>query len=241
MKDLLLPLNLQFFAESEGAETTPNGQESATDNLAEPESHSSEKVKVEEEKTFTQADLNDAIAKRLERERKKFADYDEIKTKASEYESKLEEQRLAELSEKERAEELAKKFEDEKSELQAQLDALRKETEQEKIRNEFTKVASGAGITYIDDALALSDLSAVSIEDGKVVGVDDVVKALVENKPFLVGKAQPKPIGEATNNAQARPDRTAEQLLAEAADKVRKNGRTEDRVEYAKLKKQLGL
>lgn len=239
MKDLLLPLNLQFFAESEGADTTPDAQEPAKENLAEPESESAEDK--QQEKLLTQTEFEEALKKRLERERKKFADYDEIKTKASEYEAKLEEQRLAELSEKERAEELAKKFEAEKSELQAQLDAIKTQAEQEKIRNEFTKVASGAGITYLDDALALSDLSAVTIEDGKVIGVDDVVKALVENKPFLVGKAQPKPIGEATNNAQARPDKTAEQLLAELADKVRRTGRTEDRVAYAKMKKQLGL
>lgn len=240
MKDLLLPLNLQYFAEeapSEPANQPQDEQSSDKVDVAEPDTPKDESTA----KSYTQEEINDIIAKRLERERKKFADYDEIKTKASEYEAKLEEQRLAELSEKERAEELAKKFEEEKKALEAQLDAIKAQAEQEKIRNEFTKVASSAGITYLDDALALSDLSAVSIEDGKVVGVDDVVKALVENKPFLVGKAQPKPIGEATNNAQARPDKTAEQLLAELADKVRKTGRTEDRVAYAKMKKQLGL
>jgi len=233
MKDLLLPLNLQFFADEAPTETTLVGQEHANDNLAEPESESTN------EKTFTQAELDEIIGKKVGKLKSRYADYDEIKTKASEYEAKLEEQRLAELSEKDRAEETAKKFEEEKNALQAQLDALRKESEQEKIRNEFTKVASSAGITYLDDALALSDLSAVTIEDGKVVGVDELVKALVENKPFLVGKAQPKPIGEATNNAQARPDKTAEQLLAEAAAKAKASGRIEDRVAFANLKRQL--
>lgn len=233
MKDLLLPLNLQYFAESEGAETTPAGQEPVKENLADAEGA------MKAEKTFTQAELDEIIGKKIGKLKSRYADYDEIKTKASEYEAKLEEQRLAELSEKERAEELAKKFEEEKKALEAQLDAIKAQAEQEKIRNEFTKVASSAGITYLDDALALSDLSAVTIEDGKVVGVDDVVKALVENKPFLVGKAQPKPIGEATNNAQARPDKTAEQLLAEAAAKAKASGRIEDRIAFDKLKRQL--
>ena len=233
MKDLLLPLNLQYFAEETTSDEQPAEQtEESTQNDA---------IQEKAEKTFTQAELDEIIGKKIGKLKSRYADYDEIKTKASEYEAKLEEQRLAELSEKERAEELVKKFEEEKKALEAQLDAIKAQAEQEKIRNEFTKVASSAGITYLDDALALSDLSAVSIEDGKVVGVDDVVKALVENKPFLVGKAQPKPIGEATNNAQARPDKTAEQLLGELADKVRKTGRTEDRVAYAKMKKQLGL
>lgn len=238
MKDLLLSLDLQFFAD----EAPLDGQEPAESNLSEADSHSSEKVKVEgEEKTFTQAELDEIIGKKVGKLKSRYADYDEVKAKASEYEAKLEEQRLADLTEKERAEELAKKFEEEKSELQAQLDALRKQSEQEKIRNEFIKVASSAGITYIDDALALSDLSAVKIEEGAVVGVDDAVKALVDNKPFLIGKQTQKPIGEATNNTQARPDKTAEQLLAELADKARKSGRTEDRVLYAQTKKQLGL
>lgn len=233
MKDLLLPLNLQFFAEETPSDEQPAEQtEESTQNDA---------IQEKAEKTFTQAELDEIIGKKIGKLKSRYADYDEIKTKAIEYEAKLEEQRLAELSEKERAEELAKKFEEEKKALEAQLDAIKAQAEQEKIRNEFTKVASSAGITYLDDALALSDLSAVTIEDGKVIGVEDVVKALVENKPFLVGKAQPKPIGEATNNAQARPDKTAEQLLGELADKVRKTGRTEDRVAYAKMKKQLGL
>lgn len=224
----LLALNLQYFSEEPTAEPTEPIE------VTTPE---------EPSKTFTQAELDDILTKRIERERKKFekyADYDEIKTKASEYEAKLEEQRVAELSEKERAEDLAKKFEAERNDLTAQLEAVRKASEQERIRNEFTKVATGAGIAYIDDAIALADLSAVSIdEDGKVVGVDDVVKALVEHKPFLVAKKMQQAIGEATNGGTQTQDKSAEQLLSEAADKAKKSGRIEDRVAFDKLKRQL--
>lgn len=198
------------------------------------------------QKTFTQAELDEIVAKRIERERKKtekFADYDDLKAKASEYEAKLEEQRLAELSATERAEELAKKYEVEKQELSDLLESERKARSTERIRNEFIKVASSAGIEYVDDAIALSDLSAVTIDDtGAIVGVGEIVNALVENKPFLMAQKKPQQaIGQATNNTTARPDKTAEQLLSEAADKVRKTGRPEDRVAYAKLKKQLGV
>lgn len=240
MNNLLLTLNLQFFAEeqpqSEPSETNPNGQQPVEQNL-EPSDTPTAEVK-----TYTQDEINDIIAKRLERERKKFADYEDVKAKASEYETKLEEQRLAELSEKERAEELAKKFETELNELKSQLEAKENAIREQAIKNEFIKVATSANIIDIDAAIALSDLSAVSIgDDGAVVGVDDVIKTLVEHKPYLVAKKQAQPIGTATNVGGGSSDKTAEQLLADAADKARKSGTIADKVAYAQLKKQLGL
>ena len=138
-----LSLDLQYFATDSDAEqtheTNPNEQP-PTDAQVD----SSDSVKSEKVKTFTQAELDDILAKRIERERKKFADYDDLKAKADEYATELEAKRQAELSETERAQELAKQFEDEKNALTAQLDAVRKQAEQERIRNEFTKVAARA-------------------------------------------------------------------------------------------------
>lgn len=228
----LLTLDIQFFADPEPAPAEPT--EPAEPQATEPTSAEPQ------EKLLTQAEFEEALKKRLERERKKFADYDEIKTKATEYEKALEEKRLAELTEKERAEELAKKYEEELNAIKAELDATRTKAQQQAIKNEFIKVATSANIAYIDDAIALADLSAVNIdEDGKVVGVEDVVKALVENKPFLVAKKQSQPIGTATNGGQ-QVDKTADQLLAEAAEKARASGLAKDRAAYSKLKKQLG-
>jgi hypothetical protein len=209
-----------------------------------PEEVVEEKETKSVDKTFTQAELDDIVAKRLERERKKFdkfADYDDLKTKASEYEKKLEEQRLAELSEKERAEEVAKKFEEERNQYAKQLEELNARIEREKKHTAFIKAATSANIAYIDDAIKLADLSAVTIdEEGNVVGVEDVVKSLVEHKPFLVAKKQTKSIGEATNGNQEKSEKTADQLLKEAADKVRRTGKPEDKMAYAKLKRELG-
>ena len=240
MNNLLLTLDLQFFAEeqpqSNESETNRDGQQPVEQS---PESSDTPTTEV---KTYTQDEINDIIAKRLERERKKFADYEDVKAKASEYETKLEEQRLAELSEKERAEELAKKFETELNELKSQLEAKENAIREQAIKNEFIKVASSANIIDVDAAIALSDLSAVSIdESGAVVGVDDVIKTLVENKPYLVAKKQSQPIGTATNVSGGSSDKTAEQLLADAAEKARKSGTIADKVAYAQLKKQLGL
>lgn len=192
-----------------------------------------------DEKLLTQAEFEKALKKRLEREAKKYADYDDLKAKAAEYEQKLEEQRLAELTEKERAEELAKKFEAEKEALAAELEALRSENQKQKIKAKFNEVATNAGIAYLSDAFALADLANVTMnEDGEIVGMDEAVKALVEHKPFLV-KQKPRTIGQPSNAPMVSDGKTAEQLLKDAAEKARKSGRQEDRVAYAKLKREL--
>src|SRR5690554_1385394 len=176
----LLTLDIQFFA-GDGEHTSVEPTEPAEPQPAEPTPTEPQ------EKLLTQAEFEEALKKRLERERKKFADYDEIKAKADEYAQLLEEKRLSELSEVEKAQEQAKQFEAKVQELTAQLEAERTKAQQQAIKNEFIKVASSANIIDIDAAIALSDLSAVEIgEDGKVNGIDDVVKTLVENKPYLV-------------------------------------------------------
>lgn len=232
----ILTLNLQYFAEGgeqESPETNPDGPPPAETQVESPESA---------EKTFTQAQLDELIAKRIERERKKFADYDEIKAKAAEYEAQLQAQREAEMTEVEKAQEQAKQFETQLQELTAQLEVERSASHQQAIKNEFIKVASSANIIDIDAAMALSDLSAVEIgEDGKVNGVDDVIKTLVENKPYLVAKKQTQPIGAPTNGGSSgQSEKTAEQLLEAAAEKARQTGLLKDKAAYAQLKKQLG-
>lgn len=230
--------NLQFFAEEpqtpenesdSGAKPTVDEPETNTDNPA-------------PSKTFTQEDLDRIVADRIVRERKKFADYDDIRKKAEEYEKALEEKRLAELSEKERAEEIARKAQEEKAELERKLAEYQAQVEREKINNAFITAATSANIAYIDDALRLADLSSVKVEDGKVVGIEDVVKSLVENKPFLLGaKKVPQPIGGPTNYDNDSTTKTADQLLQEAADKARKSGKPEDIAAFSKLKRELGM
>lgn len=239
MINLLLPLDLQYFAEEQPSADAPetNPVEQPVDNTN-PESSD---TPVEDVKTvtMTQKELDELIVRAKGQVKKKFADYDEIKTKASEYEAQLEAKRLSELSEVEKAQEQARKFEEQLTSLTAQLEAERTKAQQQAIKNEFIKVASSANIIDIDAAIALSDLSAVSLgENGAVVGVDDVIKTLVENKPYLVAKKTTQPIGSATNAGQST-DKSAEQLLADAAEKAR-TGTIKDRVAYAQLKKQFG-
>lgn len=199
------------------------------------------------EKTFTQAELDEIVAKRLERERKKyekFADYDDLKARLAEYEKEREERQRAEMTEIERYKADFEKVTSEKQTLEQQLTELRETIKREKIVNEFIKVATALNVAYIDDALKLADLSAVTVDEEGVKGVKEAVEALVQHKPFLLAQAkkEPKTIGNPSNpNPNEAAQKTAEQLLKEAAEKARRTGRIEDRMAYAQLKKELGL
>ncbi|WP_189318047.1 Clp protease ClpB [Bacillus sp. LLTC93] len=187
---------------------------------------------------LTQEELDAMITKRISRTESKYADYGELKEKLSAYEKAEQEKADAELTELDRIKkELEAKSEVELT-LTQQIEELKKAGEQEKITNAFIKSATSANIAYLDDALRLADLSGVSVEDGKVVGVEAVVKALVEEKPFLIAQ-KPKPIGQSTNSGTDKIDKTPDQLIKEAEEKARKSGRTEDLAAVAQLKRQL--
>lgn len=191
--------------------------------------------------TMTQEELDALIGREKGRVKSKYADYDDLKSKASEYEKALEEKRLSELSAQERAEELAKKFEAERNDYANKLKEYQSKVERQQIVNEFIKAAPSANIPAdrIDAALKLADLSAVNIgEDGAVSGLEDVMNALVSQYTFLAKKSQ-KPIGESSNSFVDTAEKTAEQQLREAAEKARITGKIEDKMAYATLKAQL--
>lgn len=187
---------------------------------------------------LTQEEFDEKITSRIKRAVSKYADYDALKEKLSAYEKAEQEKADAELTELDRIKkELEAKSEVELA-LTQQIEELKKAGEQEKITNAFIKAATAVNIAHIDDAMRLADLSGVSIEDGKVVGMKDVVNALAEEKPFLIAQ-KPKPIGQSTNSGTDKFDKTPDQLIKEAEEKARKSGRTEDRAAVAQLKRQL--
>ena len=195
-------------------------------------------------KTFSQEELDKIVADRITRERKKldkFADYDEIKTKLDEFLNQDEERKRAELTEIERYQKDLEKIAGERDAIKNQITEWQSKFQQQAITNEFIKVASSLNVQYVDDAYKLADLSAVTVgEDGKVEGVEDIVKALVENKPFLVAQKQPQKLGEPTGGNKDTSDKTSEQLLEEARAKAQRTGRIEDKVAFAELKNKLG-
>lgn len=141
------------------------------------------------EKTFTQTELDEIIAQRLERERKKYADYDELKAKLSEYEKAEEERKKAQMSEQERLqaekEEAERRAEEAKKTAHAALEAANKRL----IKSEFKVLAIQAGMRteMLDDAFVLADLSGVTVNDEGEVDKGALKKAIdqfIESRPI---------------------------------------------------------
>ncbi|CAM2951915.1 scaffolding protein [Paenibacillus sediminis] len=218
-------LNLQTFAEGD--------PEPIPEPPAEPE-----------DKTFTQAELDQIVADRLARERKKtekFADYDDIKAKLTALEQAEEERKKAELTEAER--------------LAAELEEARKKAQEADERGATAITAANTRVINAEfralahenkipadrvaAALKLADLSAITVDDdGNPQGVEDAVKALIAAHPYLAEQAKPKPIGGASGGGEPQ-EKTKEQLLKEAGDKARRTGKPEDFAAFAALKLKL--
>lgn len=130
-------------------------------------------------KTFTQADLDRIVADRLTRERQKYADYDDLKTKASQFDELQDAQKSELERERERA---------------AQAESARAEAEK-RARDALTRsaiLAAAAGkVVDPDAAVRLIDVDALVFDDaGLPTNAGDLVAQLVESKPYLA--AEPK-------------------------------------------------
>ena len=204
------PIDIQWFSEPE------------PDTLPDPDGDDSQPAAdTEPAKMFTQEDLEKKIAERLTRERKKYADYDDLKKKAEEYEQAEAERKKAEMTaqerlEAERAEALRKAQEAEEAAQRSMSTA-----NQRLIKSEFKLLAKEAGVRAdaLEDAFKLADVSGVTVdEDGNVDGVKAVIEALIAGKPYLVeqAKKEPKTIGGPTGYATDDEAKTLEAQLEEA-------------------------
>ncbi|WP_379161358.1 scaffolding protein [Paenibacillus sp. sgz5001063] len=174
------PLNLQLFAEGD---PDPDPTPDPTD------------------KTFTQADLDRIVADRLARDRKGREDYDDIKAKLAEVEGK----QATIAAEKEAAEKRAQEAEEVRSKVFEEANARL-------VKAEFKALAHSGELKIradaVDDAFRLADMSAVTVDDaGNVVGIEDVIKVLIESKPYLADTAggRSRQIGGDTNGGSRKP------------------------------------
>lgn len=113
----------------------------------------------EPERTFTQSEMDAIIGDRLKRERAKYADYDELKTKATAYDE------AAEASKSE-----LQKAVEERDKLKAELDKLQAEREH---AEKVARVAAEKGV----DAALLARMS------GDVDENAEFLKSQMEAKP----------------------------------------------------------
>lgn len=127
--------------------------------------------------TFSQDDVNRIVADRVKRERAKFGDYDQLRTKAEQFDQ------LADQS---------------KTELEKAVDRATRETEA-RIRAEVAKhaaervaraeIAAAAAKTLADpaDAALFIDLADILDKDGELdrKALDKALAQLVKDKPYL--------------------------------------------------------
>lgn len=132
------------------------------------------------EKTFTQADLDKIVKERLQREREKHADYDQLKAAAD----KLKAIEDAQLSETERTQ---------KKLAEAEAARLAAENERDNTKYESAIIAEAAKLNFNDpnDAVLLVDRSQLKIVDGKVQGAPEAVKSLAESRKYLLKSSNP--------------------------------------------------
>lgn len=200
-------LDLQLFADSGGeeGEGAGNGGEGG-------------------EKTFTQAELDRILADRLDRDRKKYADYDDLKAKITEFERAEAERQKQAMTEQERL--AAEKAEAERKAQEAEDRAAQTlaAANERLIKAAFMLKARAANVREdaLDDAFKLADFSGVTVgDDGSAIGVDEVVTALIASKAFLleVKSPQPKIIGDERGVDVNDEVKTLEQQLDEARKK----------------------
>lgn len=181
-------------ADTETKATTPEQapeQASATPNVPDSTEQTADKM-------VPQSELNRVAGTVRIEERKKWEAElaKERKKWETEFTAKVDEERKkAAMTETERL-----KAEKEAAEKKAQ-DAMRTANER-LLRAEVKATAVALDIVDPDAAYALMDRDAVSVaEDGTTQGVEDALKALIKDKPYLLRQKGAQSVGGATNPA----------------------------------------
>lgn len=157
--------------------------------------------------TLTQEQLDAIISERALREtRTKFADYDELKAKAAEFDKAKE----AEKTELEKAQAAREKAEAKAKEAEARANATL-------VRAAIMTEAAtqGAVDPEVVTALLAGD-ATITVENDTVKGAKEAVKALLKDKPYLVKAATP---GRSGGEFGGNDGKTLEEKIREAEAK----------------------
>lgn len=144
------------------------------------------------ERTFTQAEVDKIIRSEAKGEAKKlvaqqYADYEELKAKAS----KWQEAEDAKKSELDKLTERLTKLEEARKTLEGENARLAQEKQAALIRAEVVAKATTLNFNDPSDAYRMLDLATIKVaEDGKFEGIDEQLKALAEAKPYLLRAQQ---------------------------------------------------
>ena len=131
-----------------------------------------------ESKHFTQAELDAILQDRLNRERKKYEGFDDLKAKAEQFDA-LQEQNKTELQRERESRE----------KLEKELERERAVTKQERVAQRIEREAAKKGFIDPEDVAVLLDKSLIEEDDDGAIKPKSLEKALAdlaERKPHLV-------------------------------------------------------
>lgn len=173
-KQVVQPTNIETAVQADTAQPVVEATETAITQTP-GENGGSTPVPV---KTFTQSELDGIIAQRLEQERRKYADYNDLRQRVQTYEAQEHQQQT------QSAERL--------QQLEQQNQQLTTVSREKAIEAAIAKAAGAIGLDP-EAATKLADLGALSVDEaGNVTNADVVVKSVAERFPGLLKRPMPQ-------------------------------------------------
>lgn len=160
-------------------------------------------------RTFTQAELDEVLKDRLDRERKKFADYGEIKKELDQLKADAEKRKKAEMSEVER-------LQAEIKDIQAKHDEIATRYVEMQMRGAVEREAAKLGFHDPSDAYLMLDFDGLELDDDgtSVKGADKAVAELAKAKPHLLKQFEQHDID---GKKRGKANQTSEEELIDRA------------------------
>ncbi|NCC41496.1 MAG: hypothetical protein EOM21_19140 [Gammaproteobacteria bacterium] len=190
----------------------PTAQQTQT----EPQQTQTEPQKTETaEQKFSQAEVDRIVQERLNRDRAKFADYEDLRRKASDYEKQQEQLKQMDLEKKQEYDKLKSSWEQKENEYKSMLDKTRSEVQTERVNNALNQAILKSN-AYPEAAQLLRAQSKYN-EDGTItisgkdangmdtdLPIEKGVEQFLRDRPYLVKGGQTTGAGTASGGGTAQ-------------------------------------
>ena len=170
---------------------------------------SAEKQTQEPETKFSQADVDRIVQERLNRDRAKFADYEDLRKKASEYEAQQEKLQQMDLEKKQEYDKLKEGWAQKENEYKSMLEKTRSEVQTERVNNALNqailqKNAYPEASQLLRGMTKYNDDGTITIRGKDANGMDtdlpieQGVEQFLKDRPYLVKGSTGSGAGTAT-------------------------------------------
>lgn len=134
--------------------------------------------------------------------RKRLKEFEALNTELKTFKERIETEKL---SDDEKREAARTKLEQQLSEHQNSNSNLLRELQEQRVTNEVYRQASRLNIIDLDAAARLIDSSKIDYDDsGNPTNIDDLLKDMIKQRSWLVGKAPTQTSGGATNPSRSQ-------------------------------------